>query len=74
MNRAQLIGELIPFGDGRLLALLLAQQERLAEDFEREGISFEGISVDEVETAAVRYYTPMLCQERSPRIRTLFQR
>jgi heme exporter protein B len=57
-----------------LPALLLAQQARLAEDFEREGISFEGISVDEVETAAVRYYTPMLCQERSPNIRTLFQR
>lgn len=55
-------------------ALLLAQQARLAEDFEREGIAFEGISVDEVETAAVRYYTPMLCQERSPNIRTLFQR
>ena len=55
-------------------ALLLAQLARLAEDFEREGISFAGIGPDAVETAAVRYYTPMLCQERSPRIRTLFQR
>ena len=55
-------------------ALLLAQQARLAEDFEREGISFAGIGPDAVKTAAVRYYTPMLCQERSPRIRTLFQR
>ena len=55
-------------------ALLLAQQARLAEDFEREGISFAGIGPDAVKTAAVLYYTPMLCQERSPRIRTLFQR
>lgn len=55
-------------------ALLLSQQQRLVEAFEREGVSFSGITPDEVETAAVRYYTPMLCRERSPRIRALFQR
>lgn len=55
-------------------ALLLAQQQRLSEAFEREGVSFAGILPEEVETAAVRYYTPMLCPERSPQIRALFQR
>jgi hypothetical protein len=52
----------------------LAQQQRLSEAFEREGVSFAGILPEEVETAAVRYYTPMLCPERSPQIRALFQR
>jgi hypothetical protein len=47
-------------------------EQQLAEQFEQAGIDFKGISPEQVEIAAVRYYSPMLCPEKSPQIRQLF--
>ena len=46
--------------------------QQLAEQYEQAAIDFMGITPEQVETAAVRYYTPMLCPEKSPQIRQLF--
>lgn len=50
-----------------------ALQSSLAEAFERERLDFRGISPEQVETAAVRYYSPMLCPANSDRIQQLFR-
>jgi hypothetical protein len=47
-------------------------QQQLAEQYEQAAIDFRGISVEQVETAAVRYYSPMLCPDKSQQIRQLF--
>jgi hypothetical protein len=47
-------------------------EAQLAEQYDQAAIDFRGITPEQVETAAVRYYTPMLCPERSPQIRQLF--
>lgn len=46
---------------------------RLADQFEQAAIDFRGITPEQVETAAVRYYSPMLCPSKSPQIRRLFE-
>lgn len=46
---------------------------RLAESYEQAAIDFRGITPEQVETAAVRYYSPMLCPQKSPQIRRLFE-
>jgi len=45
---------------------------QLAEQYDQAAIDFRGITPEQVETAAVRYYAPMLCPEKSPQIRQLF--
>lgn len=47
-------------------------ETQLAEQYDQAAIDFRGITPEQVETAAVRYYAPMLCPERSPQIRQLF--
>ena len=48
-------------------------QAQLAEQYDQAEIDFRDITAMQVETAAVRYYAPMLCPEMSPRIRELFK-
>ncbi|MEY3749772.1 MAG: hypothetical protein RLZZ11_975 [Cyanobacteriota bacterium] len=47
-------------------------EQQLAEQYEQAAIDFRGITPEQVETAAVRYYSPMLCPEKSVQIRQLF--
>lgn len=49
-----------------------ALEEQLAQQYEQAAIDFRGISPEQVETAAVRYYSPMLCPDKSEQIRQLF--
>jgi len=49
-----------------------ALEQQLAQQYEQAAIDFRGISPEQVETAAVRYYSPMLCPEKSEQIRQLF--
>jgi hypothetical protein len=50
------------------------RESQLADRFEEAGLDLAGISASEVETAAVGYYTPMLCPQKSGAIRRLFNR
>jgi hypothetical protein len=50
-----------------------SMQSELTQRFEQAEIDFSGLSAAAIETAAVRYYSPMLCPERSGRIQQLFQ-
>jgi hypothetical protein len=64
---------LLPQRGGFTSSETLAQMEQqLAEQYEQAAIDFKGISPEQVEIAAVRYYSPMLCPEKSPQIRQLF--
>ena len=47
-------------------------EAKLAEQYDQAAIDFRGITPEQVEMAAVRYYAPMLCPEKSPQIRQLF--
>lgn len=47
-------------------------EQSLAEQYEQAAIDFRGITPEQVETAAVRYYAPMLCPEKSEQILKLF--
>jgi hypothetical protein len=47
-------------------------EAKLAEQYDQAAIDFRGITPEQVETAAVRYYAPMLCPEKSQQIRQLF--
>lgn len=47
-------------------------EAELAEQYDQAVIDFRGITPEQVETAAVRYYAPILCPEKSPQIRQLF--
>ena len=47
-------------------------EAQLAEQYDQAAIDFRGITPEQVETAAVRYYAPILCPEKSPQIRQLF--
>jgi len=47
-------------------------QQQLDGQYERAAIDFRGITVQQVESAAVRYYVPMLCPSRSRQIQELF--
>lgn len=49
-------------------------EPRLAEHYEQAAIDFRGITPEQVETAAVRYYAPMLCPAKSELILRLFMR
>ena len=47
-------------------------EEQLDLQYQQAAINFTGITADQVETAAVRYYAPMLCPSRSLEIQRLF--
>ena len=47
-------------------------QQQLDGQYERAAINFQGITVEQVESAAVRYYVPMLCPNKSRQIQELF--
>ena len=59
-------------GSGAGPTELEKMEAQLAEQYDQAAIDFRGITPEQVETAAVRYYAPMLCPETSPRIRQLF--
>jgi len=46
---------------------------QLDQHYAQAGIDFSGISPEQVERAAVRYYAPMLCPTKSERIRAVFR-
>jgi len=46
---------------------------QLDQQYAQAGIDFRGISPEQVERAAVRYYAPMLCPAKSGQIRQLFK-
>ncbi|MFM8673442.1 MAG: hypothetical protein ACKOCA_00055 [Vulcanococcus sp.] len=46
---------------------------QLDQQYAQAGIDFSGISPEQVERAAVRYYAPMLCPSKSERIRAVFR-
>jgi hypothetical protein len=55
----------------RLNGPQLAQQLDL--QYAQALINFSGITPEQVERAAVRYYAPMLCPAKSERIRAVFK-
>jgi len=57
--------------DTRFNGSQLANQLDL--QYAQAGIDFSGISPEQVERAAVRYYAPMLCPTKGERIRALFR-
>ena len=46
---------------------------QLDQQYAQAGIDFSGITPEQVERAAVRYYAPMLCPSKSERIRAVFK-
>ena len=63
----------------RLLCAVVGQtpmpeglQQQLDGQYQRAAIDFRGITVAQVESAALRYYVPMLCPARSRQIQDLF--
>ena len=69
---ARLYAQLLCDSVGRFTSSVEMEQ-RLAESYEQAAIDFRGITPEQVETAAVRYYTPMLCPQKSQQIRRLFE-
>ncbi len=47
-------------------------EQQLAVQYEQAAIDFRGITPEQVETAAVLYYSPMFCPAKSQQIRQLF--
>ena len=68
---ARLYARLLCDTVGKRVSTALMEQQ-LAEHYEQAGLEFRGITAEQVETAAVRYYAPMLCPAKSPQIRGLF--
>jgi hypothetical protein len=48
-------------------------EPRLQRAFEQVGINFAGLTAEAIQSAAVDYYTPMLCPPKSRQIQELFQ-
>ena len=69
---ARLYAQLLCASMGTAEGELERMEAKLAEQYDQAAIDFRGITPEQVETAAVRYYAPMLCPERSPQIRQLF--
>ncbi len=70
---AQLLCASMGAASGLSAAGALERMEvQLSEQYDQAAIDFRGITPEQVETAAVRYYAPILCPERSPQIRQLF--
>ena len=46
---------------------------QLDQQYAQAGIDFSGITPEQVERAAVRYYAPMLCPTKSDQIRAVFR-
>lgn len=69
---ARLYAQLLCASMGTAEGELERMEAKLAEQYEQAAIDFRGINPEQVETAAVRYYAPMLCPEKSPQIRQLF--
>jgi hypothetical protein len=69
---ARLYAQLLCASMGTAEGELERMEAKLAEQYDQAAIDFRGITPEQVETAAVRYYAPMLCPEKSPKIRQLF--
>jgi hypothetical protein len=69
---ARLYAQLLCASMGTAEGELERMEAKLAEQYDQAAIDFRGITPEQVETAAVRYYAPMLCPEKSPQIRQLF--
>ena len=69
---ARLYAQLLCASLGTAEGELERMEAKLAEQYDQAAIDFRGITPEQVETAAVRYYAPMLCPEKSPKIRQLF--
>jgi len=85
---ADLVGCVASYGNTGCAARLYAQllcdsfgtrfnggqlSSQLDQQYAQAGIDFRGISPEQVERAAVRYYAPMLCPAKSGQIRQLFK-
>ena len=69
---ARLYAQLLCASMGTAEGELERMEAKLAEQYDQAAIDFRRITPEQVETAAVRYYAPMLCPEKSPQIRQLF--
>ncbi len=69
---ARIYAQLLCASMGTAEGELERMEAKLAEQYDQAAIDFRGITPEQVETAAVRYYAPMLCPEKSPQIRQLF--
>ena len=69
---ARLYAQLLCDNVGRGMESPELLEQRLSEQYELAAIDFRGITPEQVETAAVRYYSPMLCPDQSERIQRLF--
>ena len=60
----------------RTIGASLASSEgfKMAKSFDAAGVNFRGITSDEIETAAIRYYMPIICPTRSDMARELFEK
>ncbi len=47
-------------------------QQQLQAQFEQAGLRFVGVTVEQVEGAAVRYYAPQICPAQAGSLRDLF--
>jgi hypothetical protein len=71
---ARLYAQLLCDNVGGAMPDTILLEQRLAEHYEQAAIDFRGITTQQVETAAVRYYAAMLCPAKSEQIRRLFMR
>lgn len=69
---ARLYAQLLCDNVGRALESPELLEQQLSEQYEQAAIDFRGITAEQIETAAVRYYSPMLCPDQSERILKLF--
>ncbi len=68
---ARLYAQLLCDHQARPLPLPTLQQQ-LQQGFEQAGLRFAGVSPEQVEGAAVRYYAPQLCPAQAGALRELF--
>ncbi len=68
---ARLYAQLLCESIGRPLPVPTLQQQLQAQ-FEQAGLRFVGVTVEQVQGAAVRYYAPQLCPAQAGSLRELF--
>lgn len=68
---ARLYAQLLCDSIGRSLPVPTLQQQLQAQ-FEQAGLRFAGVTAEQVESAAVRYYAPQLCPAQAGGLRELF--
>ena len=56
----------------RCSLVITSTHQELEQQYAQAAIDFTGITPEQVERAAVRYYAPMLCPNKSDRIRAVF--